>query len=388
MHEESGMGREDWTNERLDAMREVGDPVADAAVGALFAAGGVGAVNDLTRTLVQNDGIASAELPPIIRDYLAETAALPEIDSEKVRRGEAFFGALGPEILTALGFYGLPASYAAKKGVQVLHRTVKLTQQPIRRIFETTQMVMDVMAEGGLGPGGRGVRTAQKVRLMHAAVRHLLTHDPQQPWDASLGVPINQEDEAGTLMTFSYLVLDGLDRLGLKRSDEDREAYFHSWMVVGRLLGVCDELIPANVAEGKALTEIIHQRQVGPSPEGQQLTAALVEGFQGIMPGPLKGVPASLVHFFLDQDPFGGKNVSEMLGVPPADWSEHLVCLLDEADAAIKGRGIECPAADKVVTWVSREMIEGMLLVERGGQRAPFSIPAGLGDRWGLKSAA
>src|SRR5262249_36156671 len=152
------------------------------------------------------------------------------------------------EILMVLGFYGLPADYAAKKGVKVLHRTAQLTRRPVRRVFETTQMVVDVMAEGGLGSEGRGVRSAQKVRLMHAAVRHLLTHDPATPWDASLGLPINQEDLAGTLMTFAYVVLDGLARLGIALASDDREAYVHCWQAIGRIMGVREELIPADFA--------------------------------------------------------------------------------------------------------------------------------------------
>jgi ER-bound oxygenase mpaB/B'/Rubber oxygenase, catalytic domain len=382
------MGAGRWTDETLDAMRAVGDPVADPAVAALFADGGVDAVNDLLGALVFNDGIPAAGLPKVVSGYLDKTAAVPALDSEKVERGEAMFGVVGPEILMALGFYGLPADYAARKGVQVLHRTGLLGNTPIRRVFETTQMVVDVMAEGGLRPSGRGVRTAQKVRLMHAAVRHLITHDRERPWDPSLGVPINQEDLAGTLMTFGYVVLDGLDRLSVHVGDDDREAYFHAWQAVGRLMGVREELIPANVAEGRRLTEIIHARQIAPSPEGRELTRALVHGYEKLLPAHLAGVPASLIHFFLDRDPFTGQNVAEMLGVPPGDWTEHVTRLVVHVDAFLTRRGIENPVADRVLAYVNRQMIEGMLLVERGGRRAPFYIPDELQAQWGIAPRA
>ena len=55
--------------------------------------------------------------------------------------------------------------------------------------------------------------------------------DPR--WDsAALGVPINQEDLAGTLATFAWLPLEALHRLGVRIPDEDRDAYVAAWGVV------------------------------------------------------------------------------------------------------------------------------------------------------------
>ncbi len=62
----------------------------------------------------------------------------------------------------------------------------------MRCVFETAQLVVDGMTEGGLEPHAQGVRTAQKVRLMHAATRYMFRHDPEDQWDAhALGQPIN-----------------------------------------------------------------------------------------------------------------------------------------------------------------------------------------------------
>jgi len=369
-------------------MRSVGDPIADAVVANLFEEGGVDSVNVLMRTLVVNDGLPSDLLPPVVRDYLARSAMFLEPDPGQVARGEELFGLYGPEILLTLGFYALPADYAAKKGVQVLYRTGRLTMQPVRRVFETTQMVVDVMSPGGLGPNGHGVRSAQKVRLMHAAVRHLLTHDPNLPGDAGLGTPINQEDLAGTLMSFSYLVLDGLARLGVALSDADRNAYFQAWMVIGRIMGVHEELIPANFEEAKSLTKLIHERQIAASPQGAALAAALVEGYRGLMPELLKGTPVSLIHFFLDRDPFTGENIAALLGLPPADWTACVSGFLVDVDRFFSERQIQSWLPDRAISYVSRHLIEGLLLVERGGQRAPFSIPDTLRARWGIGGSA
>ncbi len=374
-----------WTNEILDEARGQGDSVADPVVAELFRDGDIGAVNQLMRTLVVDDGLPSERLPAVVRDYLARTAAPPDIESAQMQLAQEVFGVVGPEILAVLGFYSLPADYAAKKGVQVLYRTGRLITNPTRRVFETTQMVVDVMAAGGLGPEGRGLRSAQKVRLMHAAVRHLMTHDPQNPWDPALGTPVNQEDLAGTLMSFSFLVLDGLQRLGAKLSQADRDAYFAAWMSVGRVMGIKDELIPNDLEEGRALTQLIHERQVAGSPEGVALAHALVEGYQGLLPLLLKGAPVSLIHFFLDEDPFTGQNVAELLGMPPADWTRYVVDLVVHVERFFGERNIQPSLEDRAISYVSRHFIEGLLLLERGGHRAPFFIPHDLRQRWGVR---
>lgn len=377
-----------WTNQELDQARTVADPPADQVVAELFRTREVDAVNELLRTLVINDGLPSALLPPIVLDYLAQTAVTPSIAAEQLSLGEEVFGAWGPEILMVLGFYALPADYAAKKGVQVLYRTGRLTHNPLRRVFETTQMVVDVMSPGGLSLDGRGMRSAQKVRLMHAAVRHLLTHDRQRPWDPSFGAPINQEDLAGTLMSFSFVVLDGLERLGVTLQPEEQQAYFQVWMAIGRVMGIRQDLIPENLADCKALTQLIHQRQIAASPEGVALASALVEGYQGLMPDFLRGTPASMIHYFLDHDPFSGQNVAAMLGVPPANWTSVVAKVVVDIDHFFDRFQIESSLADKAFSVVSRHLVEGLLLVERGGRRAPFTIPDHLLRRWSIPTPA
>jgi hypothetical protein len=370
-----------WTDAFLDQMRTAGDPVADAAVAKLYATGRVDAVDQLMKTLVQNDGLPSDKLPPAIRDYLTATAALPPIDPAKVAKGEALFARTGPEMLVALGFFSLPASYAARKGVQVLYRTAYLEKRPIRRLFETTQMVIDVLSPGGLSPTGRGVVTSQKVRLMHAAIRHLITHNPARPWDDALGVPINQEDLAGTLMTFACLVLDGLARLNIAVSADDQDAYLHAWLAVGRIMGVREELLPANLDEAHKLTAVIYKRQIAASPEGAALTKALIEGMAELVPlEHWKTIPAGLIHYFLDKDPVTGQDIASMLGVPPVAWDEEIVKFWGDLGSLSQKESGNVLGAS--IRFIGQHVVEGMLRISRGGARAPFSIPDSLRAEW------
>jgi hypothetical protein len=135
------------------------------------------------------------------------------------------------------------------------------------------------------------------------------------------------------------------------------------------------------------LTALIHRRQIAPSPEGVALAAALVEGYRGLMPEPLRGTPLSLIHFFLDRDPFTGENIAAMLGLPPADWTACVAGFLVDVDRFFSERKLQAWLPDRAISYVSRHLIEGMLLLERGGQRAPFSIPDALKARWGIQAA-
>lgn len=375
---------ERWSNAFLDSMRQEGDPEADGVIRDLFAEGDVDAVNKLLETLVRNDGLPSALLPKVVRDYLAANARIPLAPPEQIARAQNLFALNGPEMLVALGFYSLPASYAARKGVQVIYGTAFLKDRPVRRVFETTQMVIDVLSPGGLAPEGRGRITVDKVRLMHAAVRHVTLANHGRPWDSELlGLPVNQEDLAGTLMTFSYLVLDGLHRLGIDVEPADQEAYLATWVSLGRLLGMREEMFPANMAEARQLTQIIYTRQIAPSPEATALTGALLEGMQGLIPlSSLKGVPAGLVHFFLGKDSITGQNVAELLQVPEEKWPLLAVRLLGELGEISQRFGHDPIGA--VIRYFSRHFIQGLLDVSRGGARSPFFIPDSLQERWGM----
>jgi len=65
-------------------------------------------------------------------------------------------------------------------------------------------------------------------------------------WADSWGRPLNQEDLAGTLLTFTTVVFDAFRRSGVETTSDEREEYFHLWRVIGSLLGIRSELIPTH----------------------------------------------------------------------------------------------------------------------------------------------
>jgi ER-bound oxygenase mpaB/B'/Rubber oxygenase, catalytic domain len=367
-----------WSDDLLDQMRGIGDPMADEAVGQVFADGSIEAVNAMMRTLVENDGLVSEQLPSVIRDYLTQSGQLPEwADPALIKTGEDVFWKYGPQVIAALFCYALPFCYAARKGVQVLWLTSRLYTNPTRRIIETAQMVVDVMRPGGLAPNGTGVCTAQKVRLMHAGVRHQI--HAYQAWNPEFGEPINQEDMAGTLLSFSWVIMDGLRRLGLPVGDAEAEAYLHSWKVVGHILGIRPDLVPTNIADAATLARTIQQRQYASSPEGQQMTAALIGMLQQYIPGNLfDSVPATLLRFWL------GDANADLLAVDRMPPAEILLGPLRWVDSTV-GRDLNaCEPMARIGELFSRQLMDGIVWVGRGGKRIPFTIPTELRQTWGV----
>ncbi|MES1257496.1 MAG: oxygenase MpaB family protein, partial [Acidobacteriota bacterium] len=359
-----------WTDETLQPLRGVGDPLADDVITELFADGGVDAMNALMRDFVANEHPVPANFPAPVRHYLEQSSQLPAwADPATINAGEELFWRFGPRIILVLCCYSLPFCYLGRNGVAVLALTKRLSSNPRRRIVETAQMVVDCMQAGGLTtPGGRGRLTIQKVRLMHAAIRRLAPTAPT--YRPEFGVPVNQEDLAGTLMSFSWIGIDGLAKLEIPLTADDQQAYIHCWNVVGHLLGVQEGLLPSGPAEAKALADGIAAHQFGPSQDGKDLTTALVDMMKQVLPGTVfDRVPELMIRYFL------GRQRAEWLGV-------HDSFLLEMMSAPLRLLGLEfggmiedSKTMGALAERTGRALIDSIMYVERGGNRPGFAIP-------------
>jgi hypothetical protein len=161
---------------------------------------------------------------------------------------------------------------------------------------------------------GKGLVAARKVRLLHAGMRAMLLQtgtvgggpgsapqghggahghgaphgdghphananghgrpslaalaDRAKPYPAdTLGVPVNQEDLAYTLLTFAYVIPMGLEQYGCRLTLAEKEAFLHRWRVVGHLMGIVDELLPDSWAAAADLFATVQRRQAFLPPE-------------------------------------------------------------------------------------------------------------------------
>lgn len=364
-----------WSDTFLDGMRQVGDALADGVIVQLFAANQTDAVNRLMMTLIRSDEPVPAGLPDEVRRYFDTTSALPAFaDLAQIGVAQRLFARAGWSIAASLFCSSLPQTYAAARGAKVLTFSGRMDHDVRHRILETAQFIFDVTDTGGIdSPNGRGVRSAQKVRLMHATVRHLTLHQPR--WDLADGIPINQEDLAATLMSFSVVILEALERLRIVVTKDEAEAWLHLWKCVGALMGVVPELLPRDVADGNALMDAFRRRQWDRSPQGVQLARALTSCMASYVPGPmLDRLPTTLVRHL------AGDRCADVLGLPQANWTAAILDLAKDVlgivDVFDRNDRDEHVAA--LIERFSNGMMKAIVDAQRGGKHAPFRMPASL----------
>ena len=329
------------------------DPLADDTIARVLAAGaGVNLPQMETLAIVNrqlahwqaNSALAGwkadASVPgPIaaaLEDYAGAALALPEwADPAKIARAETVFMDMSMTSCTLLFCASLPECYVIPELAGVLHAAGQLEQHTDYRIRSTAVMIFPVMMHGGLAGAGGGVAQAMKVRLIHATIRHLMlrgdpadavrdgaagvvpAQDVQGPglhhalfakgWDVGQnGLPCNQEELAYTLLTFGYVFLRGLRKLGVGLPDADEQAYLHAWNVLGHLLGIERELMADTMEQAEQMFARMQARGRGASfqPDPRPaLGAALMQAMENEIPlALLKPFPVLLTRYLCGAD--------------------------------------------------------------------------------------
>lgn len=307
------------TPEAMSALRLRGDELADHVVETLFADDQMHHFNVLMRWFGHSGQPLPDGLPPVARDYLRATATPPDwVDWERMETARMFFVDNNVHVSTALSFASMPACYMVPHVARLLKATHAL-DHPSNRMAATGQFTVYLMRPDAFEAGGSFVPAAQKVRLLHASIRHLLRREGA--WDeAAWGVPICQEDMVGGQMMFSIQVLDALHRLGVHVTEEGADAYYYAWQVVGAMLGIAPDASPSTLAEARDFSDLYMSRYMGPSPEGVALTRQLIDLYEQVVPGTLLDpvVPA-LIRYLV------GDTAADWLAVPRSTVFDRLV---------------------------------------------------------------
>lgn len=384
-----------WTTEFLDKMRHTSDPYADKVIDDIFEHHEVETVNKVLVALINNDQELPEDLPPQVKEFFERTGKLPEwADHKQIEVGQNLFLEFSMIAFSVLGGGSLPECYSGAIGARVLGITGQLEHHVDRRILETIIMVIDVMSPGGLEHNGKGIRASQKVRLMHAAIRHLITAESAAAngpvksfadvlhridWDDEIyGVPLNQETKGFTYLTFTYVILRSLEELDIKVAPERQKAFFHCWNIICHIMGVDHRFFVTNMEHAKQLWQLIQPRLCEKSEDGQRLTQALLDFmtrqinntfFGRLLPS--RHIPRWLVREFVSKKTF------RVLGIKWS-WLDQIGLWITMALMFFFGlfdrKTYGGKAYDhRIATWI----FKGFSAVEhkRIGNRPPFRIP-------------
>jgi ER-bound oxygenase mpaB/B'/Rubber oxygenase, catalytic domain len=266
----------------------------------------------LTQTDERGDALASAcaELPggtgmqavhawleqrgPVsseIEALLAPLAKVPAwVDWDRLERGSIALWRGGP--LTGLAFNcaSLAAGYRSAAAVKPLMFTGRLIYMASRRTQETGRWMLAATSPGGMRRDSAGFKETVRVRIIHASVRRSILRSGR--WDAQAwGAPINLSDTAyGIAGEFSTVPVAAMRDGGLHYTEAERDDIQHMWRYIGHLLGVPDEMLPANEAEALEIMRLKELTDTPADDDSCELVQALIEHGTPpdlIMPAPM-----------------------------------------------------------------------------------------------------
>lgn len=387
----------------LERLRHVTDPLADETITAIISSGYEAKINEVFMTLVSNDNFDSSTfshfddaLAKPLDQYFKKSSVLPDwADCDLINQGEKTFSQYGPEIFMLLNVSALPMCYTCAKGAHVLFRTGRLLEHnsdidPLaRRLMETAQMIMNVLSEGGLATDGKGIVTIQKVRLIHASIRYYLKHS-KAGWDESTyGEPINQEDLAGTLMSFGPVILNGLLKLGTPMSETQKNAYMHCWKVVGFLMGIDEKLLPDTYEQGFELANKILKHQAKPSEEGTALTQSCINFINYILPGnAFDKVPVFLMDYFLSSFTASSSiDLQNCIGVKSDEsLKDKIVLSISRILSKDVGQLEKSGLVQQIIKPFNNLLLRSIIHHYNYGKSVHFFIPPSLQSDWGISN--
>ncbi len=349
------------TNTFLNQKRMRADVLADGIVAQIFNQPNAREILSVIASVSKNSNPNPENLPDFLRDYFDSTAKLPAWRSKrKIKISSKFFCQNTQPIMLCLMMLSLPYCYAAGADAEVLLLSQRIGNDTRKRLSETGQFIFDVMAEDAFEHSGCGIRSIQKVRLMHAIVRYHLQKNAL--WNNENGLAINQEAMAGTNLAFSLMILRGLQRQNISFSADEENAYIHRWNIIGFMMGIDEDLLFDTVKQTAFLEEKIRTRHFRKSKAGIELTAALINTAKDFFPDK----PADKFLFPIMSHLLGRK-VAEILEIPYSEENNEVMALLKLKNTFEQVFNIQF---GKVNLAMQKQM-----QLENEGKRADFKSP-------------
>jgi hypothetical protein len=365
----------------LNYLSTLDDDEADSLVRGMVGRHGIEKVAPLLDWLLiwdPRDAFPADRVDPVLRqeaevflqriDVLDGAFAPEQVDWTRVQRAQALYQKYPMSGLMVLGCASLPACYAHPDIALLLTGSGRLAVQVTRRLKETIDFLQVVMTPGSLQNGGLGVKWIRKVRLMHALMRALVRHkaSPSRgPAGAGLSSflmsldwearpkgtkpqgtkPIDQVELGYVLLTFSWLLVRGFDKLSINLEETQQDDHIYTWAVIGHGLGIAGEALrPRKASKARELFDEIRAAREEGTEQGRLLTAALVVYIVFAQQEQVKTLPAWMQSLYRSVQPFAdtcfqglartlirslaGKETAQRLWVPRAPLLHWLVGLV------------------------------------------------------------
>lgn len=250
-------------------------------------------------------------------DYIDNRPAW--VDDDLLRIGSEASGMQGSALSVGLRDFILMGGYLSSSINEVLAVSGGL-KNPVRRLAETAQWVVDITNPGGLERFAPGFISTIRVRWVHALVRRHIRNMPN--WDQDQhGLPANQTDMAGTWLGFAIGGPVAATLLGKwVLSPRDLKGYLHMHRYAAWLMGVDEHFLTDDPVECAYRLANNTMTQPGPSAVCREMAGALADHklyqiydhLPAIQGRWNRHVQLSRTHFFL------GAKAMRSLGLNPA----------------------------------------------------------------------
>jgi hypothetical protein len=232
------------------------------------------------------------------------------------------------------------------------------------------------------------VITAQKLRLLHAGIRHL-TRRYRPDFEPRYGIPVNQEDMLGTVMGFSYLLIEGMRTLKAGLTLQEEEDFLYLWRVFALMMGIHPvdkpdsfEYIPDSVEDAKAFYVAYRRRHyvtADKNPDGVVLGHANLKMLKHFVPALLHPFGFSALPRLYMLELMGPKQCSligirRMRGYSLLKWFLFALVRLWRPIEHLRTKSHE-----RIGAMIFQEMID-----KAYGGEVTFTIPLSIGDLRGM----
>ncbi|MGR8934044.1 MAG: oxygenase MpaB family protein [Gammaproteobacteria bacterium] len=270
----------DAVDRYLEHLR-IGDPLADELV--LYFETLPRGEDLKLLTMAIDQGIDAIENPPApLVALFKQLDHVPFwVDWERMRHASAKACQNGFLVALAFAAYALPHSYLATAN-KPLAFTGQLLDATAQRYARTARFVLETFYPKGLQRDADGFKWAVLMRITHARARRQLLQSGK--WDiAALGIPLNQAHMALNTVFFSFYVLRGMQRMGVRFTRQEIESVLLIWRYVGYLFDIDPEMICTSEEEAQRLVEVAFSLEFDPDENSKKLCCSMMEAGPAFM---------------------------------------------------------------------------------------------------------
>ena len=252
------------------------DDAVDGMMAGLLDTGQVPAVNTALRPWVNNNDPLPTGLPADLIAHLRQADQLPSwADRAKLRLAADFNRRKDTYLFLLYGLgSGIMSTVIPREAKSVYWSVGGADMQD--RAAKTFTFGYDLSELTAFEPSGQFVVTANKTRLVHAAVRHLLPQSAHWRAVTDVQTPISNGDILVTFHSLGTFVHRKLVEWRVPMTAVEESAFLHMWQVAIHLLGVRDEFIPQTWAAAEAQSAQVLTPILAPTFEGKELADDLL----------------------------------------------------------------------------------------------------------------